>query len=147
MEVAMPSIAAKSLLIATFSFTACIAHSAIAQDRQAGPVDAPAAAFGPPAEPHSSAWLGLLDCANQDRMTAVSRTSVGTFVGSNLLTEQRAQVLSEMFLGAGTRAAGHVGPRIFTVAKSPPWKVASGLVALSTLAVAAYQFATCPAAK
>jgi hypothetical protein len=51
----------------------------------------------------------------------------GTYFGSNVLTEKRAQFLAEGLLGGNTIAAQKAAPHISSAAKSPILKAASVL--------------------
>jgi hypothetical protein len=124
-------------------------HSAMAQDREPLTRQAiessPASELrlGSDAEPQTSAWSSLLDCAKKDKVSKIAGMSGSTYVGSNLLTEKHAQVFAKGLLGGSTGAAEKAAPYIYWVAKSARWKTISGLMAISAGGLAAYQFFTC----
>jgi hypothetical protein len=149
MEVDMPSSTLKRAVIGAILCTTSL-HSAAAQDHEplARQVIESSPVFkvrgpGSDAESRTSSWFSHFGCAKKDKISKIAATSFSTYVGSNLLTEEHAQIFAKGFLGGSASAAEKAAPYIYSVAKSTRWKAVTALVAISAGGLQAYQFVMC----
>lgn len=89
-----------------------------------------------------SNWSDILDCKHKEKIKAIAGFSGGTYVGSNLTTDESARLLVRG-TGAGPELVERAAPRVVQVARSTPWKVGWAVVLVTSGAAAAYQWYSC----
>jgi hypothetical protein len=127
MEVDMLSIGLRSGVLGAILGATCAMHPAMAQANEAS----------------VSSWSSYFDCAEKEKTIAIAGISGSTFSTSNLLTDKGARNFVQA-LGGSAGVARQAGPIVLSVAKSPLWKTAWGVVAYSSGAFALYQQFRCP---
>jgi hypothetical protein len=104
--------------------------------------DAPPAITKLPADQSTSYWSYFFDCKHKDKVKSVATFSSGTFVGSNLTTEESARLLVRS-TGASDHLIAMASPRVVRVARSAPWKIGWAAVMLTSGMIELYQFMSC----
>jgi hypothetical protein len=97
---------------------------------------------GPASASPTSTWLDYLGCKKKDKISAVAKFATGTSFASNLATEDATKAFIRG-ITTSPMVAELATPRVFAVAQSSVWKHGWFVAAVTTAAVALYQFSTC----
>lgn len=98
--------------------------------------------FNPSSVSPTSSWLDYLNCKMKDKISAVAKFATGTSFASNVATEDATKVFIKG-ITTSPIVAELATPHVFAVAQSSLWKRGWFVAAVTTGALALYQFRTC----